>query len=214
METIIILARHGLTEWNVLGRYQGRLECGLSEQGKLESEALARALAPLPLAAVYASPLSRARETAQKAARVHGLPVTVWPEFIEICHGDWEGKLLDEVARRWGELLARWRSTPYQVRMPGGGETLAEVEERVWPALERVAARHPGQTVLVVTHDTPVRVIVKRILGLAEEGFWRLRLDSAGITRVGFRVPHGFRILVLNDVCHLRGLPGHDQEAL
>ena len=213
METRIILARHGLTEWNVLGRYQGRRECGLSEEGKLESCALARALAPLPLTKVYSSPLSRAVRTAEAGAQCHGLPVTVLPELTEISHGDWEGKLVGEVAREWGELLARWRGTPYQVRMPGG-ETLAEVEERVWPALERVTAGNPGQTVLVVSHDTPVRVILKRILGLSEDGFWRLRLDSAGISEVEFRDGYGYRVLVLNDVCHLRGLPGHDQEAL
>jgi broad specificity phosphatase PhoE len=213
METVFLLARHGLTEWNVQGRYQGQRECALSEEGKLESDALARALAPVSLAAVYSSPLSRAVQTAQTVARFHGLPVTVLPQLTEICHGHWEGKLVDEVARQWGELLNCWRKTPYQVRMPGG-ENLAEVEKRVWPVLERLAAEHSGQTALLVTHDTPIRVILRRILGLAEDGFWRLRLDSAGITRVGFRVLHGFRVLSLNDVCHLRGLPGHDQEAL
>lgn len=213
METKIILARHGLTEWNALGRYQGRRECRLSEQGKLESGALASALAPVPLVAVYTSPLARATETARLVARGHGLAEVEVPGLIEICHGDWEGRQVAEVAREWGELLARWRTTPYHVRMPGG-ETLAEVEERVWPAFTRVAENHPGRTVLVVTHDTPVRVILRRILGLAEEGFWRFRLDNAAISEVGFSGSSGFRVLRLNDTCHLEGLPGHDQEAL
>ncbi|HUW63216.1 MAG TPA: histidine phosphatase family protein [Spirochaetia bacterium] len=213
METKIILARHGLTEWNVQGRYQGRQECRLSEQGKLESGALAVALAPVPLVGVYTSPLSRSAETARMVARRHGLDVVALPGLTEICHGDWEGRLVGEVARQWGGLLARWRATPYDVRMPGG-ETLAEVEERVWPALEQVTVNHPGRTVLLVTHDTPLRVILKRILGLTEDGFWRLRLDNAGLSELGFRADSGFRVLRLNDTCHLQGLPGHDQEAL
>jgi probable phosphoglycerate mutase len=213
METRIILARHGLTEWNVQGRYQGRRECGLCEQGKLESRALASALAPVPLAAVYAGPLTRAVDTARAAAQRHGLDVTVLPGLTEICHGDWEGRLVGEVAREWGELLVRWRTAPYHVRMPGG-ETLAEVEERVWPAVQQAAAGHPGRTVLVVTHDTPVRVVLKHILGLSEEGFWRLRLDNAAINEVGFAGPSGCRVLRVNDTRHLEGLPGHDQKAL
>jgi len=213
METRIILARHGLTEWNVAGRYQGRRECSLCEQGKLESGALAAALARVRLSAVYSSPLIRSVETARIVAAQQGLSPIVLPGLTEICHGDWEGRDLGEVARRWGELLVRWRMTPYRVRMPGG-ETLAEVEERVWAALTKVLADHPGQTVLAVTHDTPVRVVLKRILALPEEGFWRLRLDNAAINEVGYAAPFGFRVLRLNDTCHLAGLSGHDQEAL
>lgn len=207
------MARHGLTEWNILGRYQGRQECRLCELGKLESNALADALTSVPLSGVYSSPLLRSLETARIAAQKQGLAVVEIPGLTEISHGDWEGHLVGDVARQWGDLLTSWRLTPYHVRMPGG-ETLAEVEARVWPALEQVAASHPGGTVLMVTHDTPVRVILKRVLGLAEDGFWRLRLDNAGLSEVGFSADSGFRVLRVNDTGHLRGLPGFDQKAL
>lgn len=202
-ETLIIMVRHGATEWNRASRYQGRLDVPLSAEGHAQCRALAGALSRVTLAAVYTSPLSRARSCAEEVAKLRNLPVIPMDGLAEICHGEWEGMLLSEVEEKYGELLQRWRTLPYTVRMPKG-ESLEEVEERAWQALEFMAGAHPGETVLAVTHDTPIRTILRRILNLDQRVFWQLRLDNTGINIFGFHRGR-WRVIALNDTCHLGG---------
>ncbi|SHJ69979.1 histidine phosphatase family protein [Desulfofundulus thermosubterraneus] len=212
-ETFIILVRHGATEWNRISRYQGQLDAPLSREGLEQSRALAGALAALPLKAVYTSPLSRARICAEMVAAQHGLAVIPLPGLIEICHGEWEGKLLSEVEVRYADLIKQWRTYPYAVRMPAG-ESLAEVEERSWAALEFMAGAHPGEISLAVTHDTPIRTILRRILNLDQTVFWQIKLDNTGINVFGCRQGY-WRVIAVNDTCHLGGwLKAGEQLAL
>jgi len=204
-ETTILLVRHGATEWNRLSRYQGRRDAPLSEEGLDQFRALAEALSRLPLDAVYTSPLRRAAGGARLVAARHGLEAVVLPGLTEICHGEWEGLLLSEVAERYADLLRRWRSAPYSVRMPGpGGESLDEVEARAWAAAEQMAAAHPGGTILAVSHDTPIRTVIRRVLNLDQEHFWQIKLDNTGINVLGCRDGR-WRVIMLNDTCHLGG---------
>jgi probable phosphoglycerate mutase len=212
-ETFIILVRHGATEWNRISRYQGRLDTPLSREGLEQSRALAEAMAALPLKAVYTSPLSRARACAEMVAARHGLEVISLPGLIEICHGEWEGMLLSEVEVRYAGLIRQWRTCPYAVRMPAG-ESLAEVEERSWAALEFMAGKHPGEITLAVTHDTPIRTILRRILNLDQAFFWQIKLDNTGINVFGYRQGR-WRVIAINDTCHLGGwLKAGEQLAL
>ena len=202
-ETLIIMVRHGATEWNRLSRYQGRLDVPLSAEGLAQCRALAGALSRVKLAAVYASPLSRALSCAREVAARHGLPAIPLAGLEEICHGEWEGMLLSEVEEKYGCLLQRWRTLPYTVRMPGG-ESLQEVEERAWRALEFMAGAHPGEAVLAVTHDTPIRAVLRRMLNLDQRAFWQIKLDNTGINVFGF-CRGRWRVITLNDTCHLGG---------
>lgn len=204
-ETVVLLVRHAATEWNRISRYQGRLDAPLSEQGRAQFRALTAAMSSVPLAAVYTAPLTRSTAGASMVAAAHGLEPVVLPGLTEICHGAWEGLLLSEVAGRYAGLLRRWRTAPYEVRMPGpGGETLAEVEERAWAALEEMAGVHPGGIILAVSHDTPIRTILRRVLNLDQEHFWQLKLDNTGINALGRREGR-WRVIMLNDTCHLGG---------
>lgn len=199
----MILVRHGVTEWNCFSRYQGQIDVPLSVEGLKQSRALARAMETLPLAAVYTSPLSRARVCAELVAEQHGLQAIPIAGLTEICHGDWEGMLLSDVEKSYADLLYQWRTFPYTVRMPRG-ESLAEVEERAWSTLEEITKIHPCGIVLAVTHDTPIRTVLRRILNLGQTHFWQIKLDNTGINVLGYR-NGSWRVMMLNDTCHLGG---------
>jgi broad specificity phosphatase PhoE len=213
MDTKIILARHGETKWNLEGRFQGQLDTELSELGWEQAELLARALEGVPLKAVYASPLLRARETAAQAAALHGLPVQTVPAFTEISHGSWEGLTHSQVQAADGERLRLWHTRPELVTMPGG-ESLTDVESRAWPALEAVAAKHSGEIILVVAHDAVNKLLLARALGLGPESFWRIKQDNACVNVLEYTCD-AFRVALLNSTVHLGYLISTlEQEAL
>lgn len=197
----IILARHGETRWNLEGRFQGQQDTELSPLGWEQARLLADALERVPLAAVYASPLARARETAAQVAARHCLKVELVPAFREISHGAWEGKPHAEVAAHDGERLRLWKSRPELVTMPGG-ESLADVRARAWPALRALAARHGGETILVVAHDAVNKVLLATALGLGVEAFWRIKQDNACLNVIE-EVDGSFRVALLNSTVHL-----------
>ena len=163
MPTTIVLARHGETDWNRQGRFQGQSDPPLNELGREQARQLAEQLSGERFAALYTSPLRRALETAQVVAARLGLSVEPIQELQEIDVGSWSGLTRDEVAgrfpaayRRWLEFVAGWHD----------GETYDELAERVVPAVLRLANRHPGDRVLVVTHGGPIRVLQAHADGL------------------------------------------------
>ena len=132
--TRILLVRHGETEWNAAGRVQGWTDSPLSDRGRAQAARLAARLAAFPLAAVYASDLSRARDTARALAAPHGLPVLDDPGLRERCYGDWEGLTLSELEARYPDAWDRYhRQRALDVLIPGG-ETWEEVAARVVPS--------------------------------------------------------------------------------
>ncbi|MBI4172250.1 MAG: histidine phosphatase family protein [Actinobacteria bacterium] len=160
MVTTILLARHGETDWNREHRVQGHTDRPLNDAGRAQALALARALADEPLDAVYASDLSRASETARAVAEPRRLPVRTLRELRERDFGTWEG-LTDE------EILLRF---PHARRGHwGDGETNEAMAGRVVAALRRIAERHPGARVLVVSHGGPLRAVLRHC-SAAEDG--------------------------------------------
>ena len=145
--TTILLARHGETEWNRIGRYQGWADPPLNDTGREQAVALAEQLRATPFDAVYSSDLRRARETAEIVAAPHGVPVVVEPGLREVNVGEWSGLTRAEVERRF----------------PGGerpgGETREEHSARVLAAAERIARRHPGERILLVSHGGTMRAL-------------------------------------------------------
>ncbi|GAW31649.1 histidine phosphatase family protein [Carboxydocella sp. JDF658] len=213
--TRIILARHGETNWNREGRYQGQLDTELSPLGWQQAERLAEALAKLPITAVYSSPLSRAYETARKAAEKHQLPVEIVEGLTEIHHGCWQGLYAHEVKEQYGVELEIWQSAPHQITMPGGGECLKQVQDRAVAALEMIAKRHPGETVLVLSHDATIRAFFCYALGMDLANFWLFRQDNTCINVVEYLPDGRWRLSKLNDTCHLGSLIWDvDQKAL
>jgi alpha-ribazole phosphatase len=204
----LILARHGETTWNSSLRYQGQQDIPLSAVGRRQAEALAQRLARVPIAAAYASDLSRAAETAAIICRGRDLAVTRLPALREAHFGAWEGLTYAEAAARWPEIARQRKLDPAGTRVPGG-ETLAEVQARAQAAVQAIERAHPPDaTLLIVAHGGVLRALVCGFLGLDLRAAWRLRLDNCGLTIVE-TYPEGAILMTLNDVSHLEELP-HD----
>jgi phosphoserine phosphatase len=162
--TDLILARHGETDWNRENRFQGRADPPLNALGRRQSSELADALAGELIARVYTSPLQRASETAAIVAERLGLDVEAVEPLQEIDVGAWSGLTRDEVASTFPDEYARWLE-----RAPHGfasGETYEELAARVVPAIRGIAERHPSETILVVTHGGPSRVLQAHAAGI------------------------------------------------
>src|SRR5205807_8041804 len=153
----------------------------LTAAGRDQCAAVARALASATVAAVYASPLERARASAEVIAKPHGLPVRIVPAFSEMTFGSWEGLTRDEARARDPEAWAQWRSAPHLLKL-AGGETIAEVAARVTAGIEALQAAHDGQSARLVGHGVVARVIVLGALGLGLDRLRTLAYAPAGFT--------------------------------
>ena len=202
--TLIILVRHGQTEWNRVERFRGRADVPLNETGLAQAEATGRRVASAwQPTAVYSSPLSRATETAEAIAGHFDLPVQVHPGLADIDYGQWQG-LSPEIARqRWPEEIDAWYHRPNQARIPGG-ETLDELRQRAMATLNELATRHPGQTIVLVGHTVINRIILLGVLGLGNERFWHLRQDTCAVNVIEVEAGD-YTLASMNDTCHLHG---------
>ena len=163
--TEIILCRHGQTDWNVHGRYQGRTDVPLNEYGRQQARDLARSLSAYQIDAVYSSTLERAYDTALEIARPRGLEVRRDLRLDEINQGLWEGMRHDEIMLHHPEKLAAWQHHPIDLRLPEG-ETLEEVRLRVREALDDMMVRHHGQVICIVAHSVSMAVVKHELQGM------------------------------------------------
>jgi broad specificity phosphatase PhoE len=174
--TTVHLARHGQSDWNAAGRWQGHADRPLTELGRQQAAELAERLASVPLDAVYSSDLRRALETAEPVAARLGLDVQAVPALREVDVGAWSGLSRPEVEQRFPDAFARWRG--------GGqgwqdGETYEQMTERVVGAVLELAAAHPGGEILVVAHGGPIRALHAVALGLDISEHRRLKPVAA-----------------------------------
>lgn len=159
--TRILLARHGETDWNRAGRWQGHADPPLNDLGRRQAETLAQQLAQSAVAAIYSSDLRRAAETARIVGDRLGLPVTENPALREIDVGSWSGFTRDEVRKRFPEGYARWLAG----EIGHDGETREALTRRVVGAVEAIAHEHPDETVLVVAHGGVIRALRRHAAG-------------------------------------------------
>jgi broad specificity phosphatase PhoE len=180
----LLIARHGETDWNKQLRFQGHADPPLNETGRRQAAELAARLAREPIDAIWASPLQRARETAEIVAEPHGLAVELEPGLMEVDVGSWSGKTRAELEELYPDAFRRW------VEVDGGwdpgwqdGETYEQMAERVRAAVERIAAQHADQTVLLVAHGGTVRALQSIALGLSFTDARRsgIRLRNCGL---------------------------------
>ena len=204
MELRLLAIRHGATAYSQERRYAGSTDIPLSPQGQRQCAALAQALGPRHVAAVYASPLARARESAAPIAAAQGLEVTIESDFREMSFGDWEGLTRDEVERRFADDYKIWRTEPERFSRPGG-ETLAAVAERVMRGLGELQATHLGETVILVSHAIVTRLIVLQALGLGPERLWSVDASLAGISEIEYRDDWS-TVHRVNTVAHLEAV--------
>ncbi|AHC26376.1 MULTISPECIES: bifunctional RNase H/acid phosphatase [Mycobacteriaceae] len=183
--TQMLLLRHGQTELSVERRYSGRGNPALTELGRTQADAAARYLGTLgPVSAVLSSPLQRAQETAAAAAKVLDLDVTVDDGLIETDFGSWEGLTFSEAAQQDPDLHRQWlRDTSVA---PPGGESFDSVAERVRDARNRIIAEYAGSTVLVVSHVTPIKTLLRLALDGGSGILYRLHLDLASLSIAEF----------------------------
>ena len=176
----IIIARHGETEWNRLGRFQGRSDIPLNEKGITQVQALAEALREEPLTAIYASPLIRAVETAESVRVYHPeIPINRAPDLIEMDLGAYEGMQLTEWARRYPDVRKHWQQSPSSVHMPGG-ESLKDVQSRAVGALKRITGYHTrGSTLLLCTHNFVILTLLCHVRGISLDRFRELKHGTA-----------------------------------
>jgi probable phosphoglycerate mutase len=161
--TTILLARHGETDWNSERRWQGHADQPLNEVGREQARELAETLAGRSIDVVYSSDLVRAHETALIVAERLGLPVEGDAGLREVDVGDWSGRLVAEIEAADPEAFQLWRQGR---KAWNGGESYEEMGERVVGAVLRLAARHPGETVLIVTHGGSIRACRATAAGL------------------------------------------------
>lgn len=201
----LLLIRHGETDHNAERLALGRSDVPLNERGRLQAQALAGALrARYQLDAIYASPLQRAVATAQPLAEALDLPVQIEPGLIEMDIGEVEGLDFAQVRERFPDFVRVWFSDDLADASMPGGESLAQVQERAWDAVESIRERHPDEWVAVVTHNFVILTLLCRVLGLPLAQFRRLRHDLAAVS-VAELTPERQTVLVLNDTCHLAG---------
>jgi broad specificity phosphatase PhoE len=187
--TALILCRHGRTDWNDLGRYQGQTDVSLNSLGRQQAEFLAQTLRAEPLAAVWSSDLARAAETAAAIARQHGLEVRQDPRLREIDQGRWEGLTVAQIRARDARLHDRWESAPLSVTLPDG-ESIAEVRRRALAALCEALRLHGGGLICLVTHKVVQTIIRCELTGEPLEAALRRLPPNGSFERV--EVPTSF----------------------
>ena len=199
--TRIIAIRHGETTWNVDARIQGHLDVPLNDTGRRQAALLAQALADEPIAAIYASDLSRAWETAQCLARALDVDVTSEKGLRERCFGDFEGKTFAEIEVLLPEQAMRWRKRDPEFAPPGG-ESLLNLRGRVIEAAERLAAEHPGELIALVGHGGVMDVLYREATRLDLQAPRTWALGNAAINRLLWS-PQGFSLVGWADTQHL-----------
>jgi probable phosphoglycerate mutase len=201
--TVTLLLRHGQTPMSVQKRYAGRSDVPLTETGVLQAAAAAKRLASAGIGVIVTSPLLRATRTAQEVAEVTGAPVVTDEGFRETDFGAWEGLTFVEVRQRWPAEMTAWLADAAVA--PPGGESLAEVSARVTEALRRVLADRAHQTILIVSHVTPIKTLVAAALLAPPAALYRMHLDVAALCEIDWYADGPAVLRSFNDTGHLTG---------
>lgn len=197
----LILIRHGETGWNHERRIQGgSSDTVLSPLGKKQVRSLGLALKGEKLSAIYSSPLQRALETARAIARYHNLEVQVEPELRELEVGELEGMTIERLGSDFSQFLVQWRGGDGSEKLPSG-ESLADLQNRAWSTVQRIAAKHDG-AVVVVSHYFVILTIICAALGLPPSGIRRFRVSVGSMSVLDFKNSRPC-LASLGDICHL-----------
>jgi probable phosphoglycerate mutase len=202
--TTLVLLRHGETALTAQKRFSGiRQDIALSDRGHQQAAEAAAAFARRgTIEAIVSSPLTRSRETADEVAAALGLSVEIDDELRECDFGEWEGFTFAEVQRQWPDDLSAWLASTEVA--PPKGESIAEVAARVGRARDRLLRRHPAQTVLVVSHVTPIKQLVCLALGVEPAAVFRMELAAASISVVLWFSDGNASLRLFNDTSHLQ----------
>lgn len=213
-ERRLLLVRHGVTDWNREGRFQGHRDPPLSEDGLIEAQLVADRMATDPtlrVERILTSSLARASQTAEAIAASLGLRVEPDARLIEIGQGEWEGRTHDDLARTDAQRYAAWRTAP-SIRQPPGGEPIEVAADRVSAVLGEVLAGDGTWPVCIVSHGGTIRLLARELLEAVPTASWALDVDNASLGICSARTD-GWRLERWNDVRHLLGrTPTHIDE--
>jgi probable phosphoglycerate mutase len=202
--TATLLLRHGQTPMSVQKRYAGlspKTDAPLTDTGVRQAVAAAKRLASAGIDAIVASPLQRTVRTAEEVAAVTGVPVLTDEGFRETDFGAWEGLPFAEVRERWPSEVTTWLADPSVA--PPGGESFDQVSERVTAALHRILAERAHQTVLIVSHVTPIKTLVAAALLAPPAALYRMHLDVAALCEIDWYADGPAVLRSFNDTAHL-----------
>ena len=198
----LVLARHGETEWNKLGKFQGHRDIDLNCLGIAQAEETAMAVVKWQHSAVYSSPLHRTMRVADEISRLGGMPVVGVAGFKELSLGDLEGVTGEEMRAGWPEVYSAWRDDPAGVSMPNG-ESLGDLQERAWNSLIELEQSHPeDEALIIVSHNFAIRTMVAKVLGMPLSNFHSMSL-SLGSVCVIESDQRGRRLMSYNSTSHL-----------
>ena len=199
--TRVLAIRHGETLWNVDSRIQGHLDISLNDTGRWQAERLGLALKDEPIAAIYASDLSRAHDTALAVSRHTGVPVQAEPGLRERSFGEFEGRTFAEIETKLPEQAQRWRQRD-PTFTPAGGESLLMLEARVLSVAARLAAQHPGEQIALFAHGGVMDILYRAATRLDLQAARTWALGNTAVNRLLWS-PEGFSLVGWADVQHL-----------
>lgn len=202
MATVILLVRHGETDWNREELFRGTHDVPLNHNGREQARWLGMALKSEKIDAAYTSPLSRAVETAKIVLKSHGIEAMMHEGLLDFNYGDWTGLKETHVASRWPDEHTMWKSHPHSVRVPGG-DTLQDVFDRSFNAMEMLVREHVDETVALFAHRVVNKLLIIGSLGLALDRFPFILQGNCCINRLKW-TERGYLIECLNDTAHVR----------
>ena len=205
--TRLYIVRHGATTLTAEDRFAGATNVQLSDAGREQARRLSERLGREPIAAVHASPLDRAMETASIIAAPHGLTVIADDGLREMSHGHWEQMTRQEVEEQYPDESAAWQEDPYSFA-PVDGESGLAVTARALPSLLSIVRQHEGENAVVVSHKATIRLLLSLLLGFDPRRYRdNLDMSPASLTIVDFRSPVHARLMLYNDTAHYESLP-------
>ena len=212
--TRLFLVRHGATQLTAEDRFSGSVGVDLSDEGRAQARSLSARLADEKISAVYCSPLSRTRETAEILSKPHAVSLGLRDGLREIGHGRWEGLTRQEVETRFPDEYAAWEEDPFTFS-PRDGESGVAVLARALPVIREIVVAHAGQNVVVVSHKATLRLLLSSLLGFDARGY-RDRLDQspACLNVLDFKDPVRARLMLFNDVSHYQDQPRRPEDNL
>lgn len=214
MPTRVFLIRHGATTLSAEDRFAGSTDVLLSDAGREQAALLGRRLANEPLDAIYCSPMTRTRETAELVAKPHRLAPIARDGLREIDHGRWEQMRRSEVEHAFPAEYAAWETDPFTFA-PQGGESGLAVMARALPVVREAVLAHPERSIAVVSHKATLRLVIASLLGIDARGYRdRLDLSPAALCVLDFKDAVRARLVLWNDTSHYANQPRRSEQAL
>ena len=196
------VVRHGETDWNKLGRFQGHTDISLNDRGQSQARETAVASEDWGYTAIYSSPLVRTVQVADEIAKVTPMTVSQEPGLKELSLGDLEGVTGEEMRNDWPLLFAAWRTEPEKMSMPNG-ESLGELRDRTWQVILDIEQKHSSdESIVVISHNFAIRSIVNELLGMPLAYFHRMSLNLASVCTFDSD-ERGRRLTGYNSTSHL-----------